>query len=81
MANEEFPEHYNPPYMPYDAPSQTYAPPPGPPPEFGKPPMYLDGAARYDHGKDDATLRGDDPFSDFDGPIHGKLGESKDTLV
>ena len=81
MPNDQFPEHYNPPYMAYDAPQQSYAPPPGPPPQLNKPPMYTDGSARYDDGKDDATLHGDDPFADFDGPSHGKLGESKDTLV
>ena len=77
FRNEQFPGHYNPPYMAYDAPQQQqFAPPPGPPPEFGKPPMYTN------HDDDDAaTLKGDDPFSDFDGPGHKKLGDSKENLV
>lgn len=62
--------------MAYDAPQPQYAPPPGPPPAFDKPPMYPD------LDRDDAaTLKGDDPFSDFDGTGHKKLGESKETLV
>ncbi|KIP03287.1 hypothetical protein PHLGIDRAFT_20272 [Phlebiopsis gigantea 11061_1 CR5-6] len=79
FRNEQaFPEHYNPPYMAYDAPRQQYAPPPGPPPAFGKPPGYAGESREFD---DAATLKGDDPFADFDGPSHGKLGESKDALV
>ena len=65
--------------MAYDAPrQQQYAPPPGPPPQFGKPPVYGSESREFD---DAATLKGDDPFADFDGPSHGKLGESKDALV
>lgn len=33
------------------------------------------------YGADDATLKGDDPFADFDGPAHKKVGESRDSLV
>ncbi|EKM56654.1 uncharacterized protein PHACADRAFT_253899 [Phanerochaete carnosa HHB-10118-sp] len=84
VQEPQFPDHYNPPYMAYDAPQQTYAPPPGPPPQFGKTDMYEGGAAGFDRQRDadEDTLKGDDPFADFDGPGHGKLGgESKDALV
>ncbi|KAF7798150.1 hypothetical protein EIP86_009366 [Pleurotus ostreatoroseus] len=73
-----FPEHYAPPYLGYDAPAPTYAPPAGPPPGFlsggakgmAEPPVYdpIDGAqkgyldARSHDGKDD----GEDPFADFE---------------
>lgn len=85
-----FPEHYNPPYMAYDAPfappagpppgqySSPYGPPQGPPPDFGKPPMYTAGSDEHLRDiKDDK----DDPFSDFDGTSQGKPGESRDRLV
>ena len=84
VEEPQFPEHYNPPYMAYDAPQQpAYAPPPGPPPQF-KNDMYDGGAARVDRARDvdEETLKGDDPFADFDGPAHGKIGgESRDALV
>ena len=71
--------------MAYDAPQQpAYAPPPGPPPQFGKNDMYDGGAARVDRARDvdEETLKGDDPFADFDGPAHGKIGgEGRDALV
>ncbi|PSS34217.1 hypothetical protein PHLCEN_2v1727 [Hermanssonia centrifuga] len=74
-----YPQHYNPPYLPYNPPAPIYAPPPGPPPSVGKPPAYEGGEADgYLDGKDKA----EDPFADFDGPSHGKLGgESRETLV
>lgn len=80
--SEDFPEHYNPPYVGYDsAPpynppaAPAYDPPAGPPPGRG----YGVGAGKRDSAE---TLKGEDPFADFDEPGRsGKHNESKDTLV
>lgn len=79
-----YPQHYNPPYLAYNAPSTQFAPPPGPPPAPAggfapgydgsmKPPGY-EGPGMPGYGENK-----DDPFADFDGPA--KKGESRDALV
>jgi len=85
---DDFPTHYNPPYVSYNPTS--YAPPDGPPPAFKEPPEYERGGYGVGNALDkggestdalERDLKGDDPFADFDGPSHGKPGESRDTLV
>lgn len=88
-ASPSFPEHYNPPFIPYDnSTAPAYAPPAGPPPDaFGKPPVYSGqgyGIGMGDKGAamSDEALKGDDPFADFDASVRDrKAGESRDTLV
>ena len=80
-----FPEHYNPPYLSYDAAPGQYAPPPGPPPAFSQSKDDMDMG--YSKGLSDG--KGDDPFADFESvgahgqPGHqvGKVGESREALV
>ncbi|KAK7683580.1 hypothetical protein QCA50_013418 [Cerrena zonata] len=88
-----YPQHYNPPYLAYSAPSGTFAPPPGPPPLHAggyapsyapaydgsmKPPGYEGpGIAGYGENKDDK----DDPFADFETVKKNGHGESRDALV
>ncbi|KAI0701947.1 hypothetical protein BC835DRAFT_1303540 [Cytidiella melzeri] len=79
---EDFPSHYNPPYVSYDpsVPPQ-YDPPAGPPPPFNASQGigYGVGMRKGDSSED---LKADDPFADFDEPAQrGRPGESKDNLV
>lgn len=78
MRGNMYPEHYNPPYnasvpnLGYGSGPSAYAPPPGPPPQFGagdsvedlgKPPGY-DGAGYDKHPERNSK---ENPFADFDG--------------
>ncbi|GBE83496.1 hypothetical protein SCP_0505470 [Sparassis crispa] len=80
----EYPSHYNPPYLGYDAPSVRYSPPPGMPPApydpIAKPPDYADEAG-YGVGKgltlSDTPPKGDDPFADFE---HREAGDTVDKV-
>jgi hypothetical protein len=90
-----YPDHYNPPYntsvpnLGYGTGPSAYAPPPGPPPQFGagdsaddldKPPGYEGGDYGARFGGADKDLKGDtkeNPFSDFEesGVKDGKAGD------
>ncbi|KAI0826177.1 hypothetical protein BC629DRAFT_1453726 [Irpex lacteus] len=85
---EEFPDHYNPPYVSYSyntsAPNVApprYDPPAGPPPGFNDSQGVGYGVGATKGGSNE-DLKGDDPFADFDEVPHkGRPGESRDNLV
>jgi len=77
-----YPQHYNPPYnasvpnLGYGTGPAAYAPPAGPPPQFGagysnddlgKPPGYEGGSSFGHDMKDDSK---EDPFADFEASSH-----------
>jgi len=79
MRGNLYPDHYNPPYnasvpnLGYGSGPSAYAPPPGPPPQFGagysaedinKPPGYDRG--EY---KDSERNSKENPFADYDGSV------------
>ena len=86
-----YPDHYNPPYnasvpnLGYGNGPGAYAPPPGPPPQFGagdsdedlvKPPGYDRGGYESHFDKGDSK---ENPFSDFEGSsIKGAKAEDHD---
>jgi len=80
-AGNMYPDHYNPPYnasvpnLGYGTGPRSYAPPPGPPPQFGagdsaddlgKPPGYESGDYAAKYGAADKDMK-ENPFSDFEG--------------
>lgn len=79
---DDFPEHYDPPYVSYN-PSvpARYDPPPGPPPPFNASQGTGYGAG-MGRGGSNEDLKGDDPFADFDEPARPhRPVDSKDNLV